>query len=64
MSEEEATAIIEERIDEIVARMASGTSNVSMAGRDNVSGTGNQPCGGDCPDPVAEPGQCCSCCLC
>jgi len=58
MSEEEAIALIDENMDQIEARMASGTSNVSTAGFGDGSGT--NPCGGGCD----ESGLCCNCCLC
>lgn len=61
MSEEEAVAILDERMEEIVARMASGTNaNSSMANASNSSGTFTQPCDGDC----SSGPSCCNCCLC
>lgn len=60
MSEEEAVAILDERMEDIVARMASGTNaSSSQANASNSSGTFTQPCNGTCIDDV-----CCNCCVC
>ena len=62
MTEEEAIAIIEENIDKIEARMASGTNaSSSFANASNSSGEiGTSPCNGSCD----EFGNCCNCCIC
>jgi len=61
MTEEEAIAIIEENIDKIEARMASGTNaNQSLANASNGNGSGNSPCNGSCD----EFANCCNCCIC
>jgi hypothetical protein len=60
MSEEEAMALIDENMDQIEARMASGTNaSSSQANTSFVGPTGNAPCDGDC-----IPEGCCNCCVC
>lgn len=63
MSEEEAIAIIEERVEEIVAKMASGNSSTSRTFATNYSPSGpGAPCNGECAAPGTS--ECCNCCVC
>jgi len=68
MSEEEAIAIIDANMDQIEARMASGTNaSSSQANASNSSGTFSEPCNGDCQDtgtPEEPAILCCNCCVC
>lgn len=63
MSEQDALAIIDERIDDIVAKMASGSSANESQLNSSGGGAGGAPCNGTCVgDPPAT--ICCNCCVC
>jgi len=57
MSEEEAIALIEENMDKIDVKMASGQSSAESVATGSFNGGGNNPCGG--PSDIG-----CHCCKC